>query len=152
MRHVGEIVEAASNHHRDQGLFGQIGPAHDSSNAATVTQYRRPVGEIEHLGQPVGNVHQSMPCVAKLSQDSKKLLQLVHAQTGGRLVEDDHFGVDCERAREFDDLLLRHAEPTGRGVWICREIQALQSGQGLFARAAQLTKPATLFSRPRTMF
>ena len=79
---------------------------------------REPVGDALHLGQAVRDVDDGGARRADVGDALEQPLALGGGQRFGRLVEDEHLGVQRERARDLQQLVLGHAQLADPGAGV----------------------------------
>ena len=87
------------------------------ADQTAVAQHRHPVGDLVDLVEEVRDEQDRDAAVAQAAHHPEQLGDLVGVQARGRLVEDQHPGVDVDRTGDRDELLDRDrvlAERRGR--------------------------------------
>ena len=95
-------------HHSDE--LGNRRRQRSRADEAAVAQNRRPMSDPGQLLQPVGNVDDGAPFAGESADGGKQLFDLRGRQRRGRLVHDQDSRTQRERLRDFDHLLLSHAQ------------------------------------------
>ena len=83
-----------------------------------VAQHGDPVADPVELLHPVADVHHREPAVAQPLDHAEQRLDLAGLERRGRLVHDDHPGVDRDGPGEGDHLLRAHAEAAQRAAHV----------------------------------
>ena len=104
--------EGAAGHVGDDAGLAGLADRTIADDAA-VAQDDDAVGDREHLVEAVADEDDGDAMRAEIADDGEQRLGLVRRQRGGRLVEDQQFGVAGERLGDLDDLLLGRRERTG---------------------------------------
>ena len=89
-----------------------------------VAHHEDPVGDGEHLGQPVRDEHTRGATVAVLAQPIEEAFRLVTGESRGGLVEDQNPGLLVERPGDHHQLLMGKVEAAdaSRGVDVDPEL------------------------------
>ena len=82
----------------------------------------------------------AMPERFELLDHAEQVLDVVLRERAGRLVEDDHLGLDGQRPGDLDHLLIGHRQLPHRHVE--RQVGAAEQVQALGARAAAAPRGA----------
>ena len=77
---------------------------------ATVAQHHHPVGDFEHLVQPMRNIDHADAAIAQAPQCGEQSHDLIRRQARGRLVEHQDLGVGGKRPRDRDERFLGAGE------------------------------------------
>ena len=81
-----------------------------------VTEHRDPVGNLEHFRQAVADIDHTDAAMLARQHGSVEGLDLLWAESGGGLVEEQHLRFGDERLGHLEQLTLGHRERTDRGV------------------------------------
>ena len=79
-----------------------------------VAQHRHPVGEQEHLLEPVADVDDGDAAVPQQPDDIEQPLDIVLGQRRGRLVHDQDAGIVGKRLGDLDPLAIADATASRR--------------------------------------
>ena len=109
-RPLGKLVlERAADHGGDNVVDGRfregLGP-----DIAAVAHHRHPVGDATKLLQAVGDIGDGDAMRLQIVDDLEKLVDLRLRQRRGRLVHDQHFGVEGQRLGDLHHLLAGDGE------------------------------------------
>ena len=103
------FVDGAPDHAVDDLVAGRLG--HRAGvDVAPVAHHGDAVGDQRQLFQPVRDVDDADAAVAELADDAEQFLDLRLGERGGRLIHDEHFGVERQRLGDLDHLLLGDGE------------------------------------------
>ena len=91
-----------------RGVVGSLMPP--------VTKHGDPVGDLEHFRQPMADVDHTDAATLARQHGSVEGLDLLWAEGGGGLVEEQHLGFGHERLGHLEQLALGHRERAHRGV------------------------------------
>src|SRR5262249_49408075 len=89
-----------------------------------IAEDRDPVRDREDLLEPVRDVDARDAALAEVTENVEEDLDLLIAQRGGRLVEDQHARVLGEGFHDLDELLLADAQVTDAGLRVEVELEA----------------------------
>jgi hypothetical protein len=81
-----------------------------ASDTLVAAQHRDPVGDALHLGQAVGDVDHRGAGGRDLAHLLEQKAALDGRQRLGRLVEDEHLGLERQGLRDLDQLAIGHAQ------------------------------------------
>ena len=101
-------------HHPDE--LGNRCRQRSRADVAAVAQHRRPMSDPGQLLQAVGNVDDGAPFAGESADGGEQLVDLRGRQRRGRLVHDQDSRAQRERLRDFDHLLLGHAQSGAPGT------------------------------------
>ena len=101
---VEDLVHVLADHFRDQLELGDLVDVVDAHEVA-VAQNGQAVGHFKDLIEEVGDEDDADALFLQRAHDREKLLDLVFVERRGRLVEDEHLGVDVHRAGDGNHLL-----------------------------------------------
>ena len=122
------MVDDAADHHRDQ--LGLAGLGHGlGGHVLAVAQHGDAVGEGEDLGHAVADVDHADPAGAQVAHDREQPQHVGLGQGRGRLVHDQHAGVERERLGDLDPLPVGDRERAHRRGDV--ELVDLERGQDL---------------------
>ena len=97
--------------HDEQDRFVGRGPSDNPlARDAAVAQYHHPVGDLEHLVEPVRDVDHADAVLAQAPERTKQAHYLVGRQARSRLIENEDLRFGCERTRDRDQRFLRSCE------------------------------------------
>jgi hypothetical protein len=97
--------ELPADHELDQ-LAGRHGADLPGGDQLAVLEHAHPVGQLEHLGQPVGDVEHGEAAVDQLAHPGEQRGHLRGGQRGGRLVQHQDARPVGERLGDLHILLL----------------------------------------------
>jgi len=139
-----QVVQGPADHGRDQGV---VVPVLDVPciDVLAVADDLHAVAELKELLQLVGDEDDADASVTKVAAGLHQLLDLLLAQRGGRLVHDDHLGVDQDRLRDLDHLLHAHAEGARRLGRVHVLAQGGHDFLRLFVHISVVQEPARTF-------
>ena len=124
--------DVAPDHHaREHRLVGAGGV--DRPDALAAAQHRDAVGDLQHLGQLVGDEDDGRAARLQLREDAHELARLLRGQHRRRLVEHEHPRAAVQRAEDLDALLLPDGDVLDAGVRV--DLQPVALGE-LLGRAA----------------
>ena len=104
-----ELVERLADDQGNQLL--RVGVGHPPfADERSVAQDGDAVGDLEHFVEPVRNVDHADAARLQRPQRVEQPMHLVGRQRRRRLVENEHVGLDAERAGDRDERLLGAAE------------------------------------------
>ena len=93
-------------------------------------------GNLEHLGEPVGDVNDGDALFLQILHGLEQGLHLVEGQGAGRLVQNQNAGVSHHATQKLHQLLLGNGEGVGLALKIQIEVQLLHTlGKPLFQLA-----------------
>ena len=93
LRHLRRgFIDRAADHHRDDSLDRRFVSRH-RIDVATITHDSHAVGDLLQLLQPVRDVHDADTLAAELANDVEQGVNFGIRQRRGRLVHDQHFGI-----------------------------------------------------------
>ena len=104
LRREGRL-EAAADDQPEQLVVGDRLDAADAAHLA-VAQDRDAVGDDAHLGEPVGDVDDRRPALGDATDVAEQQVHRLLVERCGRLVEDQHGGLDRERLGELEEVLV----------------------------------------------
>ena len=111
------------------------GFAHEAlARDAAVAQHDHPIGDFEHLVQPMRDVDHPDAASAQSAQGGEQPRHLIGRQARGRLVEHQHLGLGRERPRDRDQRLLGALEILDPHVGIDVRAEHIQRRGGAPAR------------------
>ena len=99
---------ASTEHPRDQQLGGDVQDGSASLDHRPVSQHGHPVGDAEHLGQPVADVQHRGALRRQSLDDPEQLVEVPTREDSRGFVHDEHPGRRGERLGDLDELLLGH--------------------------------------------
>ncbi len=108
------VLDAFAGHQLGEPVVVEIGGA-EGADLAAVAQHRDPLGDLDHLLQPVADEDDGDALRLQPADRREQQLDLVAGQRGGRLVHEEDAGVGGEAAADRDDLALRHGQRSRRG-------------------------------------
>ena len=109
------VLDAFAGHQLGEPVVVEIGGA-EGADLAAVAQHRDPLGDLDHLFQPVADEDDGDALRLQPADGREQELDLVAGQRGGRLVHEQDAGVGGEAAADRDDLALRHGQRPDAGV------------------------------------
>jgi hypothetical protein len=117
-------------------------------DAAAVAQHGDLVGDREHLVHAVRDVDDGHAAVAQAADDLEHLLDFVAAQRGGRLVHQQHLGIDADGLGNLQQLALGDAQATQQALRVEHEADLGQPAASLLAhrRPVQPTQRVAAFA------
>ena len=99
------------------------------------------VAEGEDLVEAVGDEQQRAALVAQAAGDGEEPLDLDAGQRGGRLVHDEHPGVERDGLGDLDDLLVGDREAERGAVGVDPHAEALEQSDDLRAHGGSVDAP-----------
>ncbi|HVE95555.1 MAG TPA: hypothetical protein VNA67_00980 [Pseudonocardiaceae bacterium] len=96
------IVDASVDHQLDHLRDARAGRQH--TDAAAVAQHGDPVGDVSAFLQAVGDEHQTDALLTQVSDDLQQLVGLGAGQCRGRLVQNEHLGVQVDGTGDLHQL------------------------------------------------
>ena len=133
--------DVAPDHHaREHRLVGAGGV--DRPDALAAAQHRDAVGDLQHLGQLVGDEDDGRAARLQLSEDAHELARLLRGQHGRRLVEHEHPRAAVQRPEDLDALLHAHGDVLDAGVRVDLQPVALGELLGPPPRRLDVEEPA----------
>ena len=99
------FVDRPADHHADDLVDGGFLGLH-GIDITPIAHHRDPVGDLLQLFQAVGDMHHAHAFFAQLADHAEKLVDLRVGQRGGRLIHDQHAGIEGEGLGNFHHLLL----------------------------------------------
>ncbi len=105
-------LERTAHDQLDEFGFGRVARRGGALHPA-VTQHRDAVRDLEHLGEPVADVHHADAALAACRDRAVQGLDLVRPQGRRRFVEQEHPRVRDERLGDFEQLALGQRECAG---------------------------------------
>ena len=151
-REVGDLQAGFTDHGSPRGKIARQFAAHHQLNhlapgdsvdrplahVAAVAEHHHPVGNRNHLFQPVGDGDDADPLPSEVADDVEQSRGLVTGERRGRLVHHDDPGIERKRLGDLDELLLRRREPSAGHVEVdvhaqpgeefCRPLPLLAAG------------------------
>ena len=110
-------------------------------DVAAVAHDRDPVAEREDLVEAVRDEQDAGALVAEAAGDGEQPLHLDSAERGGRLVHDEHLGVERDGLGDLDDLLVGDGQALGDAVGIDRDAEPVEELARLGAHGAPVDQP-----------
>ena len=101
------------------GTVGDIAP---------IAQNGHPVGDDEHLFQPVADVEDPHSLTPQFPHEGKELLHLMGGQRGRGFVHDEDPSLVDQGFGNFDQLLLSGAEPAAGRIQVHFDAHPLEQG------------------------
>ena len=120
-----ELDELAPDHLGHQVAAGEVLGAVLADELA-VAEHRDPVGDLVDLLEEVADEQDGDALVAQVADHREQPVDLVAVEARGRLVEDQHPGVEDHRPADRDQLLHRDRVAGQQRVGVEPEAQALQ--------------------------
>ncbi len=120
----------ASHHRRHQRGRGQL-RGRPFAHEAAVAQHGDAVRDRVDLVEEVRDEQDRQTRLAQAAQHREQALDFAVVQAGRRLVEDQHLGIDAQRAGDGHQLLHGHRQRADRALRIDVEIQAGEQGARL---------------------
>ena len=133
--HLGEQRHRPADHVADEVGRGQR-VRRRRHDVPAVAEHGRPIAQREDLVEPVADEQDRHVAVAEPAHDREEPLDLVGRQRRGRLVEDQHPGLDREGLGDLDQLLVRHRQAPDRGADVELDVELGEQRLGLPAHAA----------------
>ena len=110
-----QVFERASDHQADNLIAARLG-CHAFAGVAAVAQHDEAVGHLRHLLDEVRDVHDCEALLLEPANQLEQLLYVVVREAARRLVEHEHAATECQRARDFHELLRRRRQLADRRV------------------------------------
>ncbi len=132
-RDGGELVELTADHLGDEGLAGEV-CGDVFADELAVAQDRDAVGDLVDLIEEVTDEEDRHPAVAEVAHDAEELLDLAAVKARGRLVEDEHLGVEHHGAADGDELLDRDGVAREGGARVDVQAEVVEVTCGLAVR------------------
>ena len=98
-------LERPPDHERDEA-FLRHGGGLERSLADAVAKDGDPIGDAEHLRQPVADVDDADPCAALLEHQLMEPLDVVGPERGRRLIEEQDLRPGEQRLDDLEELSL----------------------------------------------
>ena len=117
-RGPAEYLRRLAPHDEQDGLLGHRLADAPLARDLAVAQDDHPVGDLEHLVEPMRDVDHADAARAKPPKRGEQAHHLVRRQAGGRLVEHEDLGLRGQRAGDGDQRLLGPAEALDANVRI----------------------------------
>ena len=83
---------------------------HSAADAAAVFHHRVAVADAAYFRQLVRDINNGGALFTQLVHDQEQIVHLFVGQRGGRLIHDQHFGVEHQRFGYFQHLLMADGE------------------------------------------
>ena len=124
LRRERRLERATDDHGEEVG----VGDVRDGGGAAelAVAQDRDAVGDLTHLGQPVGDVDDRSPLRRELPDRGEEQLHRVLRQRGRRLVEDQESRRHGERLGDLEQVPPSDAERGDAVFEMAKEMDAVE--------------------------
>jgi hypothetical protein len=90
----------------------------------------------------VADEQHTAPVGDKAADHLEELVGLAAGDGGGRLVQQQHLGIEVERLGDLDELDLRRGERGDRPVGVEVEVEQVEAAPGLGAEAAPVDDPS----------
>ena len=110
-------------------------------DVAAVAEDRRDVAQLEHLVETMAHEQHRHAAGPQAPHDREQPLDLVRGEGRGRLVEDQHAGLDRQRLRDLDQLLIGHRQATDRRAGVEMDVELLEQRLGRASRGAPVEDP-----------
>ena len=123
-RLFGEEIGDLAAHHPAHDLVNRGGVDAVGRDVLAVAHDRDGVAEGEDLVEAVRDEDDRASLVAKASSDSEEAVDLDPAECCGRLVHDEHPGVERDRFGNLDDLLVGDRQSLGPAVGVDAHAQS----------------------------
>ena len=107
------VIQATANHRSDQRIIVPILGITGLDELA-VADNRNAVAQFKQLFELMRYEHDADAAALQFTAGLEQLLNFLLAEGGGRLVHDDHLGIDQNRLGDLDHLLDAHTEGAGR--------------------------------------
>ncbi len=104
-----DLADIAADHHLDQLCLGDV-LDHPVADELAVAKHRVAVRDAEDLVELVADEQDRLALRFQGIDQLVELFDFLVAQRGGRLVHDDHAGVDRQRARNCNKVLVGNAQ------------------------------------------
>jgi hypothetical protein len=105
-----ELIGQRSAHHVADDRFARERFGVGGDDAGAVSENGDPIGDFERFLQRMADEDDGYALLAQPVHQREEMMLFLRGQTGGRLVEDDHFRLETNRPRDFDHLPLGRAE------------------------------------------
>ena len=109
------VLDALAGHQLGEAVIVDLG-GREGADLAAVAQHRDPLGDLDHLIQPVADEDDGDALRLQPADRREQEVDLVPGQRRGRLVHEQDAGVGGEAAADRDDLALRHRQRADAGI------------------------------------
>ena len=99
-----QVFERASDHQADNLIAAPLG-CHAFAGVASVAQHDEAVGDLRHLLDEVRDVHDCEALLLEPANQLEQLLYVVVREAARGLVEHEYAATECQRSRDFHELL-----------------------------------------------
>ena len=131
-----ELLIQRSSHHAFDHLIAGDRMDRAVGDIAPIAQNGHPIGDGEHLFQPVADVEDPHSLTPQFPHEDEELLYLMGSQRGCGFVHDEDPGLVNQGFGNFDQLLLSGAEPAAGLIQVHFDSHPSEEGRHLLPFAA----------------